>query len=75
MNRLSFRKIAIAFLILFIMSRSRRIIEILSGIDGSGILTLEPLRQSTELQRYIATMAILLFCFIVLWELFVRRKK
>jgi hypothetical protein len=74
MNRLSFRRIAIAFFIIFLMSRSRRIIDALSGFDGSGILTLEPLRQSTELQRYIATMAILFLGFIILWHLFLRRK-
>jgi preprotein translocase subunit SecG len=74
MNRISFKKIAIAFFVILLMSKSRRILDALSGLDGGGILTLEPLRQSSELQRYIATMAILFLCFIILWHLFLRRR-
>lgn len=72
--RISFRKILIAFLIIFLLSRSRRILDAFSGFDGGGILTLEPLRNCSELQRYIATMAILFLCFIIFWHLFLRRR-
>ena len=72
--RISFRKILIAFLIIFLLSRSRRILEALSGFEGGGILTLEPLRNCSEMGRYVATLALLFLCFIIFWHLFLRRR-
>jgi len=74
MNRISFKKIAIAFFVIFLMSRSRRIMEFFSDFDGGGILTLEPLRRSPEMGRHFVTLAILFLCFIILWHLFLRRR-
>ena len=71
MNKVSLKKIVIVFIVIFILSRSRAIVEFLTGIDFNlnGILTLEPLRQCSEEDRYVVTLLFLAFCFVVLWKL------
>ena len=76
MNQISLKKIGIVFLVIFLLSRSRAIIEFLSGIDldMDGILTLEPLRRCSDGARYVVTILFLAFCFVVIWKLFLSRK-
>jgi hypothetical protein len=71
MNKISFKKIGIAFLVIFLLSRSRAIIEFLSGIDLNvdGIFTLEPLRRCSAEARYVVTVIFLASCFVVIWKL------
>jgi len=76
MNNISFKKIGMAFLVIFLLSRSRVIIELLSDIDlnPDGLFTLEPLRRCSAEARYVVTILFLAFCFVVIWKL-LRRKK
>jgi len=76
MNQISFKKVGIAFLVIFLLSRSRVIIELLSGIDltPDGIFTLEPLRRSSAEDRYVVTVIFLAFCFVVIWKLLILKK-
>ena len=76
MNQISFKKIGIAFLVIFLLSRSRLIMEFLSGIDLNldGIFTLEPLRRCSAGARYVVTVLFLAFCFVVIWKLLMRNK-
>jgi len=76
MNQISFKKIGIAFLVIFLLSRSRVIIELLSDIDlnPDGIFTLEPLRRCSTEDRYVVTVIFLAFCFIVIWKLLIDKK-
>jgi hypothetical protein len=76
MNNISFKKIGIAFSVIFLLSRSRAIMEFLSGIDLNldEIFTLEPLRRCSTEARYVVTVIFLAFCFVVIWKL-LRRKK
>ena len=76
MNNISFRKIGIAFLVIFLLSRSRAIMEFLSDIDLNldGILTLEPLRKCSDEARYLVTVIFLAFCFVVIWKLLMIKK-
>ena len=71
MNRISFKKIGIVFLVIFILSRSRAIMDFLSGIDLNvdGIFTLEPLRRCSDESRYLVTILFMAFCFVVIWKL------
>jgi len=75
MSQISFKKIFIVFLIIFLMSRSRRILEFFSEFDGSGILTLQPLKDCPEEGRYIVTLIFFLACFVVIWKFLMSRKK
>jgi len=72
--RISFKKIAIAFFVIFLLSRSRRILEALSGFDGGQILTLEPLKDSPEEGRFLVTLALMALIFLVILRVFLRRK-
>ena len=76
MKQISLKKIGIVFLVIFLLSRSRAIMEFLSGIDLNldGILTLEPLRGCSAGSRYLVTVLFLAFCFVVIWKLFMNRK-
>lgn len=76
MNKLNFKQIGIAFLVIFLLSRSRAIMEFFSGIDLNmdGVLTLEPLRRCPAEARYIVTLLFLAFCFVIIWKLLLRKK-
>ena len=76
MNQISYKKIGIAFLVIFLLSRSRTIMESLSDIDLNldGILTLEPLRRCSAEARYVVTILFLAFCFVVIWKLLMNKK-
>lgn len=75
MIQISFKKVLIAFAAIFLMSRARYIKEFFSEFEFGGILTLEPLRNSSEGDRYIVTVVLLLTCFIVAWKIFTNHKK
>ena len=74
MNNISFKKIGIAFLVIFLLSRSKVILEFLSDIDicPDGIFTLEPLRRCSSESRYVVTLLFFAFCFVVIWKLLMR---
>ena len=74
MTRISFNKILIAFFVIFLMSRTRKILQFFSGLEPGKILTLEPLRECPEEMRYVVTLAFLSLCFVVLWQLFLRKR-
>ena len=74
MNKINPKKILVVFLVIFLMSRSRRIINSLSDMDPGGILTLEPLRNSPEETRYIVTLAVFLVFLVILWKTLLRKK-
>ena len=76
MNQISFKKIGIAFLVIFLLSRSRAIMEFLSNIELNldGIFTLEPLRRCSDGARYVVTVLILAFCFVVIWKLLTSKR-
>ena len=75
MKQISFKKILIVFIVIFLMSRSYRIIEFFSNFDGSDILTLQPLRDCSEQGRYIVTILFFTFCFVIIWKFLINRKK
>ena len=76
MNKISLKKIGIVCLVIFLLSRSRGMLEFLSDIDlrVNGILTLEPLRQCSDEDRYVVTVLFLAFCFVVIWKLLITFK-
>ena len=74
MPRLSFKKIAIAFLILLLLSRSSKIIAYLSDLEWESWFTMEPLANSPPLQRYIATLAVLALIYVTIVKLLMKKK-
>jgi len=78
MRTISFKKILIVFAIIFLLSRSRKILEFLDNFhfdeDFFDILTLEPLRQSPPEARYMVTLALFALIFITLFKLLYRGK-
>ena len=74
MPRLSFKKIAIAFLILFLLSRSSKIIAFLEDLEWESWFTMEPLANSPPLQRYIATLAVLALIYVTIVKLLMKKK-
>jgi hypothetical protein len=74
MNKISFKKIAIAFLVIFLLSRSRRIIEFFSGLDMDDTLTIQPLRNCSEDMRYLITLALFALLYITVVRLLHKRK-
>ena len=74
MNQISVKKILIAFLIIFLLSRSRKIVELFSELDFGGILTLEPLRESPEQGRFFVTIALFALIFVTVFCLLNKRK-
>jgi len=72
--RISFKKIAIAFLVILLLSRSGRIIKALTGFGGGQILTLEPLRNSSEEGRFLVALALMALIFVVVLRVFLRRR-
>jgi hypothetical protein len=75
MNKISLKKILIAFLAIFLLSRSRRIAELFSELDFDGVLTLQPLRNCSEDMRYLVTLALFALAFVTIWSIFVHTRK
>ena len=69
------KKILIVFLVIFLMSRSRRIIEFFStlDLDTEGILTLEPLRTSSPGARCLITVALFVLLVVIIWKRFLEK--
>ncbi len=74
MNKISVQKILIAFLIIFLLSRSRKIVKFFSELDCSGILTLEPLRESPEQGRFFVTVLLFTLIFVTVFWFLNKRK-
>ena len=74
MKQLSFKKIFIAFLIIFLLSRSRKIIDYLSAIKLGEWFTLEPLNKSPLLGRYIVTVLLLMLIYVTIIKIYIKRK-
>ena len=74
MPRLSFKKIAIAFLVLFLLSRSSKIIAFLKNLEWESWFTMEPLANSPPLQRYIATLAVLALLYVTIVKILMKKK-
>ncbi|MFC1783563.1 hypothetical protein ACFL02_08255 [Planctomycetota bacterium] len=77
MRSVSLKKILIAFGIIFLLSRSRKIIDFFSEHGGEGFfdfLTLEPLHQSSIEAKYIVTLALFALVFITVFRLLYKRK-
>jgi hypothetical protein len=74
MNQISFKKIAVAVLVVFALSRTRQILRFLEELDLGGILTVEPLRNSPEGARFLATVALGALAVFLLYNLLSRRK-
>ena len=74
MNRISVKKIAIAFLIILLLSRSGKIIAYLSDQGWGEWLTLEPLCNSPPLGRFIITVLLIMLAFVTIVKLLSKRK-
>lgn len=74
MNQISFKKIALAALVVFALSRTRQILRFLEELDLGGVLTLEPLRNSPEGARFLVTVALGALAVVLLCSLLSRRK-
>lgn len=74
MSQISFKKIAVAALVVFALSRTRQILRFLEDLDLRDILTLEPLRNSPEGARFLATVALGALAVVLLYNLLSGRK-
>jgi len=74
MNKISVQKILIAFLIIFLLSRSGKIVESFSELDCHDILTLEPLRDSPEQGRFFVTILLFALIFVTVFWFLNKRK-
>jgi len=70
----SWKKILIGFAVILLLSRSGKILQSLSKLNGGGILTLEPLRQSPERARFYITLALFVLAFVTIFSLLKKRK-
>jgi hypothetical protein len=74
MNQISLKKIAVAALVVFALSRTRQILRFIEELDLGGVLTLEPLRNSPEGARFLVTVALGALAVVLLCSLLSRRK-
>jgi hypothetical protein len=74
MNQISFKKIAATALVVFALSRTRQILRFFEELNLSGILTLEPLRNSPEGARFLVTVALCALVVVLLHNLLSGRK-
>lgn len=74
MNQISFKKIAVAALVVFALSRTRQILRFLDELNLGGILTLELLRNSPEGARFLVTVALCALAIVLLYNLLSGRK-
>jgi len=73
-NKISLRKILILLLVILLLSRTGKILQLFSGLDFNGILTLEPLRDSPQEGRFLVTLGLFALAFITMFVLLNRRK-
>lgn len=74
MNQISFKKIAVAVMVVFALSRTRQILQFLEELEFGDILTLAPLRDSPEEGRFLVTLALCVLVFVILYNLLSGRK-
>jgi len=74
MAQISFKKMLIVFVIIFLLSRSGKILEFFSHLNTDGILTIEPLRESSIEARFLITLALCALAFITVFSLLNKRK-
>jgi hypothetical protein len=70
MNQISFKKVTVAVIVVFALSRTRQIVEFFETLDFGGILTLEPFRNSPEEGRFLVTVALLALAFVTIHSFF-----
>ena len=71
--KLNIKTITVCILIVFLMSRTRHIMNWLRRLYDSEILTLEPIKDFPDGARAAITVFVLLLIFIAIWELILRR--
>lgn len=71
--QISLKKVLIAFLVVLVLSRTGRILQLLEGLDCGSVLTLEPLRRSPEEGRFIVTVLFYALLFVTVFFLFKRK--
>lgn len=74
MNQISFKKILILFLVLLLMSKTGKILQLFSSINTDGLLTLEPLSNSPVGARFLVTLALFALLFTTIFLLLNKRK-
>ena len=74
MNQISFKKVLIVFLAILLMSRAGKIFKLFSEVDTDGLLTLEPLKESSSGARYVVTLGVLSLIFVTVFCLLNKRK-
>ena len=74
MGRISIKKIGIAFAIVFLLSRSGKIMEYFSESQWGSWLTLEPLRNSPPLGRFIITALLLTLIYVTIVKILMKKK-
>ncbi len=74
MSQKTITNVLIAFAIIFLLSRTGKILQFLSGLDAGGILTLGPLRDSPENARFYITLALFVLAFVTIFSLLQKRK-
>lgn len=74
MNQISFRRVLIVFLAILLMSRTGKILKFFSDVDTDGVLTIEPLRESSSEIRYVVTLALCALLFTTIFCLLNKRK-
>ncbi|OHB72905.1 MAG: hypothetical protein A2Z25_21195 [Planctomycetes bacterium RBG_16_55_9] len=74
MNRPSLKLILLFFVIMFVMSRTGKMMAFFSRLNLHGILTIEPWRKASEGERYILTVLLAALCFVIIWSIFILKK-
>ena len=74
MSQKTITNVLIAFAIIFLLSRTGKIMQFLSGLDAGGILTLAPLRNSPEQGKFLVTIALCALAFVTVFCLLNKRK-
>jgi len=73
---LSFKKIVTLFMVLFLLSRTRVILEWFSELDTDGLLTLQPLADQPVEARYVITLLFIALIVVIIWKyLLVKNKR
>lgn len=65
---LSLKKIVTVFLVLFLLSRTRVILQWFSGLDTDGVFTLQPLADQPAEARYVVTLLFIALIIVAIWK-------
>jgi len=75
MNQISLKKVLLVFVAVLLLSRTGRIVQFIEALDFSGILTLEPLRNSPKEGRFLVTLALCVLIFVTVISFLRNRRK